>query len=157
MRTGLALLVVGAAAAAMSVSASSDPPTDIPTRAKGAGRVVVASITDVQARFDVNADGDRLIVSEATLHVEETLKGPHVPSLRMTVEGGTVGDLSLSVSDMPTIEKGERTVLFLKQMPDGDHVPSGRGQGILKINSENTVEDSNLSLDDVKRMVRDAR
>jgi hypothetical protein len=155
MRIGFALLLVGAAAAGMSASA--DPPTDIPTRAKGAGRVVVASITDVQTRFDVSAHGDRLIVSDATLHVEETLKGPHVPSLQMTVEGGTVGDLTLSVSDMPTIEKGERTVLFLTQTPAGGHVPSGRGQGILKLNSANQVEDSNLTLDDVKQMVRDAR
>jgi hypothetical protein len=155
MRTGFVLLLVGAAAAAMSASA--DPPIDIPSRAKGAGRVVVASITDVQTRFDVSPYGDQLIVSDATLHVEETLKGPHVPSLHVTVEGGTVGDLTLSVSDMPTIEKGERTVVFLTQTPDGDHVPSGRGQGILKLNSANQVEDSNLSLDDVKQMVRDAR
>ena len=155
MRTGFALLLAGAAAAAMSASA--DPPIDIPARAKGAGRVVVASITDVQSRFDVSPHGDQLIVSDATLHVEETLKGPHVPALHMTVEGGTVGDLTLSVSDMPTVEEGERTVLFLTQTSNGGHVPSGRGQGILKLNSENQVEDSNLTLDDVRQMVRDAR
>src|SRR5262245_15149759 len=99
------LALVGAVAPAR---AQGGPPADVASRAKGAGRVVVARITAVRAQFETNQFGDQLIVSHAVLEVLETLKGAPAASLNLAVEGGTVGDLTLKVSDLPSIAEGER-------------------------------------------------
>jgi hypothetical protein len=155
MKAALAVTLVFAITA--TLSASQDPATDVATRAKGAGRVVVAKVVSVQSHFDVNQWGDQLIVSDAEMQVEETLKGAHAAALTVTLEGGSIGDLTLDVSDMPSMKKGERAVLFLNQTPAGGHVPWGRGNGVLKLDSSDHVDGSNVTLDDVKRMVKDAR
>jgi len=66
-------------------------PPDFATRARGAGRVVIAAVEDTQPRFDVNEYGDRLIITRAILRVEETLKGSPSDFIEMDVEGGTIG------------------------------------------------------------------
>jgi len=54
-----------------------------------------------------------LIVSTVVLDVVETLKGPAAPTLNVSVEGGTVGDLTLTVSDLPSLQDWRfRDVLF---------------------------------------------
>src|SRR5688572_24698793 len=85
--------------------AQGDQPGDVANRAKGAGRVVVARVIAVRAQFETNQFGDQLIVSHAVLDVLETLKGAPAASLNVAVEGGTVGDLTLKVSDLPSIEE----------------------------------------------------
>ena len=52
-------------------------PVTIEERARGAERVVVATVTDVSSRYERNEFGDELIVSRATLALEEVLKGYH--------------------------------------------------------------------------------
>src|SRR6188472_3556445 len=76
---------------------------DVTACAPGADRVVVAEVTDVTPRFDVNEHGDRLIISRVLLQVEETLKVTASPIVEMDVEGGTIGDLTLKVSDLLVI------------------------------------------------------
>jgi hypothetical protein len=73
----------------------------------------------------------------------------------VTVEGGTVGDLTLRVSDMQELKEGERAVFFLDA--DGiSNVPHGRGRGILKLDDNDHVQGSTLTLDQVKDAVRGA-
>jgi len=55
------------------------------------------------------------------------------------------------------MKKDDRAVLFLKQTPAGGHVPWGRGQGVLKLDTTDHVEGSDVTLDDVKAAVRNAR
>ena len=155
MRTVLAFSA--ACLAAATVSAATGPDVDIATRAKGAQKVVVATVVDVQSNFETNDYGDRLIMSHATLEVDETMKGSHAQSVDVTVEGGTVGDLTLSVSDMPMMVRGERAVLFLDQANRGGHVPHGRGLGILKLDATDHITGTNISLDDVRKMVAAAQ
>lgn len=152
MRTGLALLFMGAMA--VTLSATVHRAVDIPALAKGAEKVVVASVQQVDARFDTNEFGDKLIVSDAALRVEETLKGAHSASATVTVEGGTVGNLTLDVSDMPVLKAGDRAVVFLRRTAAGGTVPQGRGVGIMKLDGNNRIEDSDLTLDDVRQAVR---
>ena len=146
---GVCLLaaVVGAAA-----------PPDIPERARGAQRVVVARVVDVQSVFATNEHGDQLIVTRARVQIEETLKGAPASYLPVEVEGGTVGDLTLQVSDMPRLETGDRAVFFLTQVdakaPNRPHL---RGLGILKLGSDNVVRGSSLSLDAIRGMVAHAK
>ena len=62
-------------ASAIPALAEVGPPVDVASRARGAGKVVVARIVDVRAQFETNRFGDQLIVSHAVLEVLETLKG----------------------------------------------------------------------------------
>ena len=141
----------------VTLSASDSVATDVGTRAKGAGRIVVAKVVNVHAHFDVNRWGDQLIVSDTELQVEETLKGAHAGAMSVALEGGTVGDITLDVSDMPSMKNGDRAVMFLNETPAGGHVPWGRGKGVLKLDASDRVEGSDVTLDDVKRMVLAAR
>ena len=155
MRT-LSLCLAGCLATA-TVWASVDPPVDVGAQAKGANKVVVATVTDVQSAFGENDFGDRLILSHVTLQVSETLKGPHEPTVVITIEGGTVGDLTLDVSDMPTLQKGGRTVLFLTTSRAGGVVPYRRGAGVMNLDADNRVPGTDLTLDDIRAAVKAAQ
>ena len=154
MRTVLALLVV--CATVVTTSASTERPVDVGTRAKRAERIVVAVVEDVIPRFDVNEFGDRLIVSQAWVRVSETLKGTQADVLSVDVEGGTIGDLTLTVSDMPSLRKGDRAVFFLDSNKAGANKPHDRGQGVLKVDAGGRVQGVNMTLSDLRSTVRAA-
>lgn len=138
-------------------SASSDPPVDMDKQAKDAKRVVVATVTDVTSAFGENEFGDRLIYSHVTMRVSETLKGSNEETVVVKVEGGTVGDLTLTVSDMPRMTRGERALLFLDDAPNGGQLPHGRGAGVLKLDREDRVAGRSVSLERVRATVRAAQ
>jgi hypothetical protein len=73
------------------------------------------------------------------------------------VEGGTIGDLTLRVSDMPTFQRGERAVFFLSQGPVGNLVPHRRGLGVLKLDAQGRIRGSNVTLAEVRAAVRASR
>ena len=148
-RTVFALAILAAAAPAF---AEVGPPADVASRARGAGKIVVARILDVRAQFETNQFGDQLIVSHAVLEVLETLKGASEATVEVAVEGGTVGDITLKVSDLPSLHSGERAVFFLEPASGGNK-PHGRGRGILKLDDDDRVQGSNLSLSEVKSQV----
>lgn len=155
MRAALVLLLV--CATSTMTSASIGRPTDLETRARGAARIVVAVVTDMQARFDVNEHGDQLIVTQVMLSVDESLKGSGSSVVAVDVEGGTIGDLTLRVSDMPTFQRGERAVFFLSQGPVGNLVPHRRGLGVLKLDAQGRIRGSNVTLAEVRAAVRASR
>ena len=129
--------------------------------ARGAQRVVVATVTHVEPVFQVNEHGDQLIVSRTHLRIDEVLKGEGSAAdhqdLVMEVEGGTIGELTLTVSDLPMMARGERAVVFLRQNSRGALVPHERGHGILKLDSSDRVRGSGSSLADIRRAVASAR
>ena len=149
-----AVVTLSIVLASSVLGASGGPPFNPAERAKKAGKVVVATVTNVESEFGENAYGDRLILSQVTMQVDETMKGAHEGSLVVTLEGGTVGDLTLDVSDMPTMEKGERAVLFLSSTPGGKYVPSGRGAGVAKVDDDDRLVGENLTVDDVRAAVK---
>jgi hypothetical protein len=150
------VLAIALALAAAPAMAEIGPPQDVASRAKGAGKVVVARVLDVRAQFETNRYGDRLIMSHAVLEVLETLKGEPQAIVNMVMEGGTVGDLTLRVSDLPSLQTGEQAIFFLDSTATGEHVPHGRGLGVaLKLDGDR-VASSNLSLEDVRQQVRGA-
>ena len=153
MKSWIAAAIVCASAAA--ATAEVGPPPDLAAHSRDAGKIVVARITDVHASFATNQFGDQLIVSNAVLEVLETLKGAPQAVTTITVEGGTVGDLTLKVSDMQELKEGERAVFFLDADGNGN-VPHGRGRGILKLDDDDRVEGSDITLDQVKTAVRGA-
>jgi hypothetical protein len=143
--------------AVVALSASIDPPIDVESRAKGATSIVVATVLDVDADFGTNEFGDRLILSQVSFQVDETMKGPRQATGVMTLEGGTVGDLSLDVSDMPRMQTGERAVLFLVSARAAGYVPYGRGAGVMKLDGENRVPGTDLTLSDIRAAVQAAQ
>ena len=153
-----ALVLIPAVFLAMTTaSAASDLPVDMNRQAKDAKRVVVAPVTDVTSAFGENEFGDRLIYSQVTMRVSETMKGSNEETVVVKIEGGTVGDVTLTVSDMPRMTRGERAVLFLDESPNGGHLPHGRGAGVLKLDGENRVAGRSVSLEGVRATVRAAQ
>ena len=59
-----------------------------------------------EAVWSTNDFGDRLIVSIVHVAVDETMKGDVQPTLDVDVEGGTIGTLTLRVSDEQSFAPG---------------------------------------------------
>ncbi len=147
----LGLLGTGRAVAADQV------PVPLAERARGAERVVVGRVAAVTPHWQVNEFGDRLIVSVVRVSVSETLKGDAVPAIEVEVEGGTIGTLTLHVSDQQSFTAGERAAFFLRRNARGRFVPHLRGQGLLKLDRANRVPGSSLTLDRIRREVAAGR
>jgi hypothetical protein len=145
---------VHAVAHASAQDAAAVPLTD---RARGAERVVVGRVTSVSPTWRVNEFGDRLIVSVVTVAVDEALKGPALQAVDVEVEGGTIGDLTLHVSDLESFAPGDRAVFYLARRPDGALVPHLRGLGLLKLDRSGRVSGSSVTLAEVRRTVADAQ
>jgi hypothetical protein len=128
---------------------------DVPLaeRASGAEQVVVGRVSSVTPGWRDNDFGDRLIVSVVRVTVEETLKGASQPSVDVEVEGGTIGNLTLRVSDLETFAPGDRAVFYLTRNSHRAFVPHLRGLGLQKIDRTGRVT-GGFSLDQVRRDVR---
>ena len=126
-------------------------------RARGSERVVVGRVTAVNPVWQTNEFGDRLIVSVVSVAVDETLRGPAQQAVDVEVEGGTIGELTLHVSDLETFIPGDRGVFYLRRGSRGSLVPHLRGQGLLKLDRSERVRGSNFTLADVRREAARAR
>jgi hypothetical protein len=158
LRNTLAMLGL-TSVAVTALAAWAHPPIDLAERAQGATQVVVATVVGVEPRFEINQFGDQEIVSSVQLKVHETLRGPHKPSVTLVIEGGTIGDLTLEVSDMPALTVGERAVFLLIDGPIGDESSRlhRRGLGALTLDGTERIRESGQSLDEVRRAVRGVR
>jgi hypothetical protein len=156
MRTAAAAFL-GVCLTVGTVSTSVDPPIDLETQARGARKVVLATVVDVQSAFGENDFGDRLILSQVTLRADETLKGPHEATVVVTLEGGSVGGVTLDVSDMPQMERGQRAVLFLTGSAAGGLVPYSRGRGVMTLDADDRVTGTDLTVDDIRAVVKAAQ
>lgn len=115
---------------------------------------MVGRVVSVTPRYQRNRWGDELIVSRAVVAVEETLKGPSRAFESLDVEGGSVGGVTLRVSDMPNLQVGERAVFLVRSGDAGAFVPHLRGQGILRLDSANRVPGTRLTLDAIRAVAR---
>lgn len=129
---------------------------DVPPgeRARGSDQVVVGHVSSVTSAWRDNDFGDRLITSILHVTVEETLKGASQQSLDVEVEGGTIGSLTLRVSDLETFAAGDRAVFYLKHNRRGALVPHLRGLGLQRLDRSGRVSGSTMTLDQVRRDVR---
>jgi len=125
----------------------------------------------------------RLILSIVTVRVQETLKGHRiVPDIILEVPGGTLGDLSLKVTNMPTFHEKEEVLVFLRSITNvaeashsftvaQNYIPSyevfGKAQGKYAIDADGMVRKSGyetlteeenpetlLSLESLKSQIR---
>ena len=150
------LFVLVHAANARTGSAQ-DAPVTLSERGRGADRVIVGRVATVNPQWQVTEFGDRLIVSTVRVAVEETLKGDAQSSFAIEVEGGTIGGLTLHVSDLTTFAPGDRAVFYLKRNGRGAFVPHLRGQGLLRLDTSNRVPGTSLTLSEIRRTIAAAR
>src|SRR4051794_41134415 len=129
---------------------------DVPSaeRARTAEQVVVGHVSAVTPTWRDNDFGDRLIVSVVHVVVEETLKGSAPSALDVEVEGGTIGSLTLHVSDIEPLARGDRAVFYLQHNRRGGLIPHLRGLGLQRLDGANHVRGSSVTLDQVRRDVR---
>jgi hypothetical protein len=140
-----------------ALAGAQEAPVPLTERSRGAERVVVGRVTSVGPVWRVNEFGDRLIVSVVTVAVDETLSGLAQQSVDVEVEGGTIGDITLHVSDLEAVAPGDRAVFYLARSPRGAFVPHLRGQGLLKLDRSDRVRGSSLTLAEIRRAARPAR
>lgn len=101
--------------------------------------IVRAEVVTRHSAWTTTRDG-RVIVTQVTFRVEDTLKGDARLQLLLEFLGGTVGDETMRFSEVPTFEVGERAVLFAhtrdlmvsppsgqRRQPSRGHQPGGRG------------------------------
>lgn len=82
----------------------------------GSEAIVIGRVLSVRCEWSLNK---RLILSIVSVRVHETMRGDLMaPELVLEVPGGTVGDLSLRVTDMPTFHENEEIVIFLRSIKD---------------------------------------
>jgi hypothetical protein len=123
-------------------------------RARGAAEVVVGRVSSVSPAWRTNDFGDRLIVSVVRVAVDETLKGDARSSVDVEVEGGTIGGLTLRVSDLDTFTPGDRAVFYLQRSRRGAFVPHLRDLGLQRLDAAGRARDDGSTLDEIRRGVR---
>jgi hypothetical protein len=69
-------------------------------------------VTDRQSEWETSSQG-RSIITRMTFSVASVLKGQAGATVQLTFLGGTIGDTTLAVSDMPQFRIGDRDVLFV--------------------------------------------
>ncbi len=131
---------------------------DIPERAEESDKVIVGQVRKITPRWDTNAFGDKLIMSQVEFHVEETIEGTPESTVLMDIEGGTLDGMTMQSSLLPKMEIGERAVLFLDP-PQKKKVrrPHLKGLGILKLDREDRVQRSSLSLQQIRQKSHEGR
>lgn len=141
----------------MGAVAQDGPPVALVERARGAEQIILGRVASVSPEWRVNDFGDRLIVSVVRVAVDETLKGNSQATVDIEFEGGTIGGLTLHVSDQQSFAPGDRAVFYLARSRRGVMVPHLRGQGTLRLDRTSRVLNSSLTLDEIRRTVATAR
>jgi hypothetical protein len=78
---------------------------------KKAHTIVAGKVTSSRAYWSPDR---RLIYTEYTLEVDDSIKGRPGRTISVTTIGGKVGDTEWYVSGMPSFQKGENAVVFVE-------------------------------------------
>ena len=91
--------------------------------------VLLAEVTDIETRWT----DEGTIGRWAHLAVVDRVKGTHADGVDVWLPGGTMGDLSLRVEDVPDLMANARYLLFLGTGPSGRLEVLGGDQGHIRI------------------------
>jgi len=81
-----------------------------------ADAIVLGEVENIRCEWSLDK---QIILSVVTLRIHEILKGDfYNPEIFIQYPGGTLGDISLRVSDMPTFQSSEKVLVFLKSIAD---------------------------------------
>ena len=71
------------------------------------------TVTDVQSQW-AGEGGQRHIVTYVTFKVNDVLKGEPGASYTLRMLGGTIGDMTMKVTDTPEFKQGDRDIVFVE-------------------------------------------
>jgi hypothetical protein len=106
-----ALAVLAVAVPAFSTTVVAPTFDDLVRRSE---LVIVARVVATRSEW-VDSRSGRSIVTDVTVSIEQTLKGPTFAERSLEFLGGTVGEDTLHVDGMPEFRVGDRAVLFLNE------------------------------------------
>lgn len=92
---------------------------------KKANKIVVGKVRNSRTYW---SDNGKLILTNYTFDVEETIKGQASSTVELTTIGGKIGNLTLHVAGMPTFVPDENAVVFVEDTGAYSTVV-GLGQG----------------------------
>lgn len=82
----------------------------------GSDAIILGEVENIQCEWSLDR---QIILSVATLQIHEILKGDFSSSkIFIQYPGGTVGEISLKVTDMPSFYRKEKVLVFLKSITD---------------------------------------
>ncbi len=165
----LTMLVIPAAVAAQRQGLIPSPfaPLGIAKMSELATQVVAGTIEKMESTW--NHDHSR-IYTRVTMRVERVLSGQAGRQIVFRIPGGTVGETTVMVSEMPHFRVGEETVVFLRGTrgrlpsvlggPEGK-MPLSRGEDgdltllfPIQAASSGTGSEASHQLDDLEDLVR---
>lgn len=131
--------VVGALTWSPPVYAETQHELDLAQMVGMADEIVVGRVEASEAKWQ-----GPLIVTEATVAVEEPIKGEPEPEITVTQLGGTAvhpgigAPVHMSASGFAALQAGEDVLLFLRRLPSGhrDLVGGGQGRFVLREHPE---------------------
>jgi hypothetical protein len=130
---------------------------ELKTGLRQAKFAIVGTITETRASRRRSSWGDDIIVTTAVVRTDETLRGAPPSWTALELEGGTHNGVTMEASDTPLTAQGERAVFLVDQLPDGRFIAHGRRAGILKLRPDDRVVNSALTLNDIRRLAREAQ
>ena len=107
------LLLVAMAMPVRTYALSVIPPT-FGELVAGSTQVVRVKVSKVSSRWDATPYGP-VIRTYVECEMLRTLKGPAETTITLRFLGGKVGDESMTVVDMPTLEEGRSYILFVAE------------------------------------------
>ena len=144
-------------AATMTVALAQSKTAEFNAALKQAKFALVGTITETHASKRRSSWGDDIIVTTAIIRTDETLRGAPPTWTALELEGGTLNGVTMEASETPLTRQGERAVFLVDQLPDGRFVAHGRRLGILKLRTDDRVENSELTLNEVRALAREGR
>lgn len=112
---------------------------------KKAHAIVIGKVTGSRTYWSADR---KLILTDYTIDIAESIKGSVSRTTAVTTVGGKIGDLELYVSGMPSFQNGENAVVFIEQSGAYQTVV-GLGQGKFTVtNGEVTNSIGDLSFPD---------
>lgn len=119
---------------------------------KEAHRIAVVTVKDVLPGqlSTKKVNGRDLIYTDVVLHVEKMLKGTSLNEMNLRLPGGTIGSgedqFTLTVEDIPSVNVGDRLLVFLGKgtdglfdLPDSSYTIYGGFQGVYKIENDQAL------------------
>ena len=97
---------------ATSISATSVIPPTFEGLVDSATEIFVGTVVNRECRWVATPWG-RVIFTFVTFRIEESLKGGLRGQTTLQFRGGTVGEVTISVADMPEFQVGNRDLIFV--------------------------------------------
>lgn len=126
---GIAVLLIGA----VPVTASTFLHMTRQELVAQADAVVQGIVLEVHSFWN---ERGTLILTEATVMVEDSWMGRARSAVVLRTVGGEVGDYRVEAHGFPTFEKGQRLVVFLQDRPDGTAEVLGYQQGLFRVEND---------------------